>query len=274
MGDIQLVENQQNGTDILIKMAIDKNLDIEKLQKLIDLKNEEDARICKKEFFLHYAEMQKDFIPAQKSKEVSNKYGKHLYNYAPLDDILKVYQPILSQHGFSYRWDLEPIPSGGEVRIWCIISGYGHEIKTFMDIIIEKGNDFTNNNQQRGSALTYGKRYTFCNVLGIILEGEDKDGLTDKVEDIKPLNNQRNITPEKKETPSNNKDDHKEKYRKRLREVAEILLEEPFNDVYRKKSKEVLLSINEKQSIEDLDKYAAFLDEEKKRLLKEKGAAE
>ena len=45
-----------------------------------------------------------------------------------------------------------------------------------MDIPIQDGTSFTNAIQQRGVSTTYGKRYSFINSLGVIIEDEDTDG--------------------------------------------------------------------------------------------------
>lgn len=169
------IKKQEDGS-ALLRLAIDKNLDVDKLSQLIDLRVAEDQRRAKQEFDEHFAAMQAEYVPAEKTKSVMNRAGtQKLYAYAPLESILKVYQPIINRNGFSYRWSEETISDGKEKRVWCIVSGWGHEVRNYVDIPIMPGSDFTNSVQQRGVSATYGKRYSFCDAFGIILAGEDDD---------------------------------------------------------------------------------------------------
>ena len=176
--ELQPVEKSYDAGSI-VRLAVENNLDVEKLERLIDMKNREEARIAKLDFDAHFTAMQKEYPTVRKSKEVRNRAGdKVLYTFCPLEEILKVFSPILGKYGFSYRWSEEHI-SDTIKRVWCIISGYGHEEKGYVDIPIQPGNEFTNAIQQRGVSSTYGKRYSFINATGIIIEGEDNDGQMD-----------------------------------------------------------------------------------------------
>jgi prolyl oligopeptidase PreP (S9A serine peptidase family) len=139
--------------------------------------------------------MQAEYVPVARTREVWNKpHDRILYRFAPLEDILKVYSPIISRHGFSYRWQEETLEGNNTKRVWCIVSGYGHEEKTYVDIPIMPGNDFTNSVQQRGVSTSYGKRYSFANTFGIIFAGDDDEsqfepdtiiGVADEVSKLK-----------------------------------------------------------------------------------------
>lgn len=155
-------------------IELTRDLPIEKLEKFLALKAQEEDRDARHQFDLHFAEMQKEYKAAVRDKEVKNRDGtKVLYKFCPLENILNIYAPIISAHGFAFRWSEEPIEGGK--RVWCIVSGYGHTERTSVDIPIQAGNDFTNSIQQRGVSTTYGKRYSFINAFGVIIEGEDED---------------------------------------------------------------------------------------------------
>jgi hypothetical protein len=169
-------EPAERPDDKFLALAIEKNLDIEKLGKLIDLRNAEVARKAKADFDAHFAEMQRDYVPVLKDRQANDDRGNKLYAYCPLETILKTYQPIISKHGFSYRWSEEAI-AGGK-RIWCISAGYGHEERSYVDIPIPPGNRAINETQRAGSAVSYGKRYSFINAFGVVIGGEDDDAQT------------------------------------------------------------------------------------------------
>lgn len=161
--------------DNLIAQAVEKNLDVDKLERLIEMRNKELSRQAKLDYDEHFAAMQLEYVPVGKGKSAMDREGKKtLYKYCPLEDILAVYQPIISKHGFSYRWSEETI-SPTEKRMWCIVAGFGHEERSYVDIPIQPGTAFTNAVQQRGSATTYGKRYSFIDAFGVIIGGEDDD---------------------------------------------------------------------------------------------------
>ena len=169
MGDREVAVRVDDG---LIAIALEKGLDTETLEKLIALRNAELARQAKAAFDEEFAKMQRDFVPVGRSRQATNDQGRKLYSFCPLEDILLANAPIIAAHGFSYKWSEEALPSK-EKRIYCIVSGYGHEERAYVDIPVIEGNKATNAIQQRGSATSYGKRYSFLNAFGIIIAGED-----------------------------------------------------------------------------------------------------
>ena len=178
---VPMVEEQQEtaiakqySAGFLLNQGIQKGLDIESMKELIALKNREEDRMARKEFHEHFQEMQKEYPIVKKTKPVFSKGGDVVYKYAPLEDILELYAPILAKHGFSYNWTEEKTESNLK-NITCTISGYGHSEKATVEIPIESGNGFTSNIQQRGSSTSYGKRYSFCDVVGVIIAGEDDE---------------------------------------------------------------------------------------------------
>lgn len=160
--------------DALLRLALEKDLDVDKLEKLIELKNRQEERQAKQEFDFHFAEMQKDLQPIIKDSAVEDASGRIMYKYAQLGNIQKEAGNVLFKHGFSYRWEEERLEvDPPEKRITCIISGWGYEKRTYTDMPIQPATKATNNSQQRGVATTYGKRYSFCSAVGIVLEEDD-----------------------------------------------------------------------------------------------------
>ena len=54
--------------DGLIASAVEKNLDVDKLERLIDMRNKELARQAKLDYDEHFAAMQLDYVPVSKTK--------------------------------------------------------------------------------------------------------------------------------------------------------------------------------------------------------------
>lgn len=177
-GDQDAMVAPASGSDALLQMAIDKNLDIEKLKMLIDLRNQEEARRAERLFEFHFAEMQKEYIPVYKTKDGAKKAWK----YCPLPNILVVYAPIISKHGFSFWWDEEEV-EGAAKTITFFLSGYGHTRKATITLPYSDRNDMINVIQARAITTEYGRRYTFKNLTGcIVADEEDTDG------DLPPMN--------------------------------------------------------------------------------------
>jgi hypothetical protein len=170
---------QMTETGQLLKMAVDKNLDVEKLEKLIELKHREEERAAKIDFDHHFAEMQKQFPIVYKKKSVKNDKGKILYKYCPLHVLERAFRKIILDNGFSYRFGSHT-GKEGTTQPYCIVSGWGHEVETPLDIPITKLTSATNRIQEYGAALSYGYRYAFCAAFGIVIAGEDNDSQTPK----------------------------------------------------------------------------------------------
>jgi hypothetical protein len=164
-------------SDRLLEKVLDSG-NIEVLERFIALREKEEARQAKIAYDHHFAEMQKDYVPVQRKGEVKNNAKTEtLYKFCPLEDILKVYAPVIAKHGFSFRWYEECVTDTMK-RIFCVVSGYGHEEKGYVDIPIQAGTSFTNSIQQRGVSTSYGKRYSFINAFGVIIEDEDDDAVS------------------------------------------------------------------------------------------------
>lgn len=168
-------ERSESGT--LLQTAISRGAGIEELKLLMDLRDREERWKAEREFELRFAEMQKDYVAAIKKKEVRTNAGQLAYHSCPLPEILLVYTPILTKHGFSYRWDEKPLENG-ERRTTCYLSGYGHTRSAYVDLPIADQNQMANKIQVRGITREYGRRYSFMDVTGcIVADEQDTDGV-------------------------------------------------------------------------------------------------
>ena len=194
MSEIMIVDEQQapinhypvmSTTERLLTAAVDKGLQLEALEKLIELKNKEEARQAKAEFALHFAIMQGELKPVKKTHE-AKKDGRTMYTYATIEDILRENGPIIASHGFSYKWREEESEAGR--RFICVVSGYGHTEETSFDTPKISGTSMMNPIQVMASMSTYGRRYSLLLAFGILVEDEDDDGqsLNGAKEEVRP----------------------------------------------------------------------------------------
>jgi hypothetical protein len=163
----------------LLQQAMGSNLTPEVMKGYMDLYNEWDAKKAKKEFNIAMASFQGECPVIVKEKGVKNKDGTPRYKYAPLDAIVKQVGPKIAKHGLSYTVNAE-IKLGDPDRPACIVATVvithegGHsQSSTFLAPI---DNDaFMTGPQKFGAALTYAKRYAFCNGFGILTGDVDND---------------------------------------------------------------------------------------------------
>ena len=151
----------------LLEIAINKDADIDKLEKLMQLQERYDAKHAEREFNLALSKFQKDCPPIVKSKE---GFG---YKYADLDNIVSTIKDTLFACGLSYRFEQR---QDNGIHVKCIVSHIeGHSQSSEM---VASADDSGRKNviQAIGSAVTYLKRYTLVDVLGLATSDEDNDG--------------------------------------------------------------------------------------------------
>ena len=164
----------------LLELAISKDLDVDKLTKLMDLQERWDAQQSKKSFLQAMSNFQSKCPILTKSKNVS--FGNTSYNYIPLGEIAKQIKELLNECGLSYRWETK---ENGNISITCIVSHIdGHSESNTMTAQ-KDGSGSKNEIQQIGSTMTYLQRYTLIGALGISSADQDADGEQPKKEEIK-----------------------------------------------------------------------------------------
>lgn len=167
----------QSESGALLKMAIDNDLDVDKLGKLIELKVKEEERQCKKDFDLHFAEMKAELPIIEKTMEVTDDKGNHMYDFAPLSKLQIDCDPVISNYLFSYYWDESYVPETKSKRVTFYLSGYGYTKSNYFDVADIQSNKWANAIQTGGIKSSYGKRYTMESGLGLIIKGVDTDGI-------------------------------------------------------------------------------------------------
>lgn len=170
----------------LMVMALESGK-VEMLERLIAMRNLEQERGARINFESAFGRMKADLPIIKKTKEVKRMGGQHMYNYAPLEEIQKVCDPILQRHGFCYSWREEAIEGGK--RIWYDLMGYGHTKSNFFDAPLigakmsNSGGEITNAVQGARMTSSYAKRASMVDGLGMIIEDEDDDASTLEIDD-------------------------------------------------------------------------------------------
>lgn len=154
-----------NNPMVLIEMAVASGADPDKLEKLMELQERWEANNARKAFFEAMAGFQKDCPEIPKNGKVFSG-NNLLYSFAKLEDIIKTIRESEHKHGFRHRWDQEDLEGGG-VRVVCEITHVGgHSEASTVTIPPTQGMN-TNEAQNRGIIIKYGKRYSLLNAYGL-----------------------------------------------------------------------------------------------------------
>lgn len=167
-------------TSLLHKFADMPNPDFSKIEHLLKLYEQMSKRAAEASFNAALAELQpklpiigrhgeiKGNDKTDKSKVVSRN------KYALYEDIVEACRPLLSEHGFSERFEVDQTEA--KMTVTCVLGhSEGFSTRTSISLPFDSSPG-KNNNQGWGSTLSYGKRYSYCAALNIITRGEDDDG--------------------------------------------------------------------------------------------------
>lgn len=176
--DTQVAQSPSAMTPMdMIAVAVQSDASIEKLDKLMALQERYEANQGRKAFDNAMAAAKADIPVIIKSREVdfTTQKGRTHYHYEDLAVIAETINPILAEHGLSYRYRTGE--DDGRVSVTCIIShrdGYSEET-TLSANPDQSGNK--NNIQAVGSTITYLQRMTLKAGMGLAA-AKDDDGQT------------------------------------------------------------------------------------------------
>ena len=164
--------NQQ--AEALISQAIDKKVPVETMEKLLSMRRELRKEWAEEQFNTAMAAFQNECPIIDKGKAVMNTNSQTArYKYAPLEEIVRQAGPVIAQHGFSYIIKAKVADNVVKATV-KVTHKYGHSDESEFEVPIDP-KAFMNEQQKFASALTYAKRYAFCNAFGIMTGDEDDD---------------------------------------------------------------------------------------------------
>lgn len=182
--DINTTNDTKSNTNpiTLIDKAISSGIDVEKLEKLLELQERWEAKEAKKAFYDALAKFQSQIPDINKSTLVdfTGKTGiRTHYKYASLPDIDKAIKKPLADNGLTRTFHIEE--ENGKIIVTCKIShNLGHSETTTMSAIPDNSGN-KNAIQANGSTVTYLQRYTLVGALGLTTVEDDDDGQTARV---------------------------------------------------------------------------------------------
>ena len=173
--ELAITQEQNTGIiNAIERMAVNPEVNIDKLEKLLDMQ----MRVLDRDSLMAYnkdmASMQSEMPIISKTGVIKDAHGNERSKYARFEDIVRVIQPLLEKHGFSVNFKADF--NGNVLEIIGQVSHrMGHKEETKM-ILPFDDSGAKNKVQAIGSSVSYGKRYTLCMLLNIAASGEDDDG--------------------------------------------------------------------------------------------------
>ena len=164
----ELATTQDNGFLQLMQQALTTpNMDMSVLKDMLAMQKEVMAQQAIIDFNNDFSVM------SRKIPVISHTKKSYSTTYTPLEDIVNIVRPILSEHGFSVSFNNEQLEKGF-VTVTCQLRHKGgHMIENALTLPTEAVTKGMNPMQAIGGAISYGKRYTLCGILNITTTGDD-----------------------------------------------------------------------------------------------------
>lgn len=156
----------------MMMAAIDKGMDLDKLEKFMILQERYEANQARKAYSEAMAAFKANPPEIEKNKKVS--YGTTKYSHASLGNVTDKIGSSLSQHGLSAAWTTQQTDKG--VTVTCRISHVlGHYEETSLTAAADTSGA-KNAIQALGSTISYLERYTILALTGLATHDMDDDG--------------------------------------------------------------------------------------------------
>lgn len=162
----------------LLRFAIERNIPVEALEKLQALHERVSDRAAAAEFAQAVARFQAECPPISKTSTaeiVTKAGGKFKYAYAELDHIARTIAKPLQAAGLSYSWDSSM--DNKLLRCTCTLRHVnGHMVTASFSCPVESTSPLMNEQQKHAAALSYARRQSLIQVLGLTTCDPDTDG--------------------------------------------------------------------------------------------------
>ncbi len=153
---------------IISRAAADPACDLDKMERLLSMKERIDKEENSRQFNADMASMQTE-MPSIAERGVG-----HNIRYATFEDINDVAKPIMSKYGFAVSFKVVETERGVKVT-GILLHRSGHREETEMTFPSDTSGS-KNAVQALGSSISYAKRYIMCAMLNITTRGEDDNG--------------------------------------------------------------------------------------------------
>lgn len=166
------------------RLALNPDLPVEKLEKLLDMQIKVMAIEAEKEFAAAMARVQSKLPKVGRDRKNDQTNSM----YSTLEAIAAAIKPIYTAEGFSMSFSESPSPKENHVRVIGILRHKdGHKTEHYRDVAIDAtgiaGKVNKTQTHAEASSITYGRRYVTCLAFDVAT-GDDTDGNQPKGETL------------------------------------------------------------------------------------------
>jgi len=160
----------------LVRLAMSGKLDLEQLDKLIDVQDKYEKIQAEKSFYKAFALFKQNNVIITKNKLVSFQTGKGKteYKHATLDHIMSIISPLLAEQGLGISWK-NNTNDKGQITVTVILAHVSGFTDSSTQVAPPDSSGGKNSIQAVGSTITYLQRYMTLSILGLAA-GDDDDG--------------------------------------------------------------------------------------------------
>lgn len=172
----------QGGVESILRLAVEKNLGVEALERIVALHERMSERAAASEFNRAVAAFQAECpsIPKTSQAKITTRSGgEYGYRYAELDQIAKVVRPILEKHDLSYTWD-SSMDTAGLVKCVCTLRHVAGHSQSATFVAPTDSSAAMSGAQKAAAALTFARRQSLIQVLGLTTTDPDTDGASEE----------------------------------------------------------------------------------------------
>lgn len=171
------VPEAPNGmVSMMERLALNPDLPVEKLEKLLEMQIRIMGIEAEKEFAAAMARVQSKLPKVGRDRDNDQTGSK----YATLEAIAAAIKPIYTAEGFSMSFSEAPSPKDQHVRVIGILRHKdGHKTDHYRDVAVDTAGIAGKVNKTlthgEASSITYGRRYVTCLAFDVAT-GDDTDG--------------------------------------------------------------------------------------------------
>jgi hypothetical protein len=163
--------------EIISRAASDPNVDIDKMERLLAMRERMLDREAEQAFNESMRAAQQEM--PQVVRDAKNEQTRS--RYARYETISRKMAPVITKHGFSLSFGTADSPLKDHYRITCKASHVaGHSRDYFADVPSDmvgmKGNQNKTATHGFGSTMSYGRRYLKTLIFDVAVTNEDDDG--------------------------------------------------------------------------------------------------
>jgi len=187
---LEAVAEERGFLEMISQAARDPNVQVEKLERLMAMKERYDATRASLRFSEAMARLQPRLPRITKHGRVVVQ-GSVRNTYAKLEDVDDEIRPLYSQEGFSISWNTKQSAAGTTV-LGTLRHNAGHS-EPYEITLPHDSSGSKNGIQAVGSTVAYGKRYLMLGMFNIITVEEDDDGTGTKPITVEQVNQIRDL---------------------------------------------------------------------------------